>query len=322
MLLKVTNLTLSYGDIRVLEGLSFNMKKGEIICILGESGCGKTSLLKAIRGFMDRDTGEIIFEKKRVYNKSEKLVPGTKGVAIVHQDFQLQPGYTVYDNIRHHLIQYKQSYQETKTKEIIGLCNLEQIQHKTSKELSGGQKQKVALAKAIIEEPPLLLLDEPFSNLDNISKAEFKLILKKIVEKLKIGLLFVTHDSRDALTFSNQILIIEDGKLLKKGTARELTEQPPSKYAAQLLGLINIYKGEELNNNFNTNYDPAKDYWLPQKTINIKKGKEFIINDEQFLGNEFEYLLSNNKITVTYRSKEQLDEKAYHLTLSEAILIR
>lgn len=321
MLLKVNNLTLSYDDIRVLEGLTFNMKKGEILCILGESGCGKTSLLKAIRGFMDRDTGEILFENERVFNKSEKLVPGTKGVAIVHQDFQLQPGYTVYDNIRHHLIQYNKSYQETKTEEIIGLCHLEAIRNKTSKELSGGQKQKVALAKAIIEEPPLLLLDEPFSNLDNISKTEFKIILKNIVKKLKIGLLFVTHDSRDALTFSNQILIIQDKKLLKKGSAQELTEKPPSKYAAQLLGLINTYQGKKLNKSFNTNYEPNKEYWLPQKSIAIHKGQEFKIEEELFLGNEYEYSLTNKKITLIYRSKDQLDEKTYNISLSEAILI-
>ena len=322
MLLKVKNLSLSYGDIKVLEGLTFNMRKGQILCILGESGCGKTSLLKAIRGFMDRDNGEIFFQNERVFNKSEKLVPGTKGVAIVHQDFQLEPGYTVYDNIRHHLIQYQKSYQETKTEEIISLCHLEAIRNKTSKELSGGQKQKVALAKAIIEESPLLLLDEPFSNLDNISKTEFKIILKNVVKKLKIGLLFVTHDSRDALTFSNQILIIQNGKLLKKGTAKELTEQPPSKYAAQLLGLINIYKGKELNKYFGTHYEPIMYYWLPQSAIKIQEGYDFKISDEEFLGNDFEYSLTNGKITLIYKSKKQLDNKKYNVILSDAILIR
>jgi iron(III) transport system ATP-binding protein len=181
MLLKVENLSLSYGDWKVLKQFNFSMKQGEILCILGESGCGKTSLLKAIRGFMDRDEGEIYFQNERVFNKKEKLVPGTKGVAIVHQDFQLEPGFTVFDNIRHHLIQYSRDYQQTKTEEIIKLCKLEKIQLNKSKELSGGQKQKVALAKAVIEEPPLLLLDEPFSNLDNISKAEFKSILKDVV---------------------------------------------------------------------------------------------------------------------------------------------
>ncbi len=322
MLLKVKNLSLSYGDVKVLEGLTFNVRKGQILCVLGESGCGKTSLLKAIRGFMDRDDGEIFFQNERVFNKSEKLVPGTKGVAIVHQDFQLEPGYTVYDNIRHHLIQYQKSYQETKTKEIITLCHLEAIKNKNSKELSGGQKQKVALAKAIIEEPPLLLLDEPFSNLDNISKAEFKIILKNVVKKLKIGLLFVTHDSRDALTFSNQILIIQNGKLLKKGTAKQLTERPPSKYAAQLLGLINIYKGEILNKYFKTRYQPFMDYWLPQSSIKVQEGYDFKISNEEYLGNEFEYSLTNGDISLIYKSKKKLQNKKFNILLSDAILIR
>ena len=321
MLLKVENLTLSYDDITVLHNLTFNINQGQILCVLGESGCGKTSLLKAIRGFMDRDTGEIYFQDERVFNKSEKLVPGTKGIAIVHQDFQLEPGYTVYDNIRHHLIQYKKSYQDSKTEEIIALCHLESIRNKTSKELSGGQKQKVALAKAIIEEPPLLLLDEPFSNLDNISKTEFKTILKNIVQKLHIGLLFVTHDSRDALTFSDEILIIQNGKLLKKGTARDLTQNPPSKYAAQLLGLINIFCGEELNKNFGLDCIKNKNYWLPQSTLRIEKGKQFKVIHELFLGDEFEYNLSNNKINITIRSKERLTAKAYKISVANPILI-
>ena len=321
MLLRVQNLSLSYGDIKVLTELSFSMEKGQIICVLGESGCGKTSLLKAIRGFMDRDNGEIFFEDTRVFNKSEKLVPGTKGVAIVHQDFQLQPGYTVYENIRHHLIQYDKTYQSSKTEEIIAICHLESIRDKASKELSGGQKQKVALAKAIIEEPPLLLLDEPFSNLDNISKAEFKMILKNIVRNLKIGLLFVTHDSRDALTFSNEILIIQNGKLLKKGTAKELTQKPPSKYAAHLLGLINIYSGKQLKQSFGGDYKLEKYYWLPQSSIKIENGHDFNTINEEFLGNEFEYSFSNEKITLVYKTKVQIQEKSFNIKLSNPILI-
>jgi len=177
------------------------------------------------------------------------------------------------------------------------------------------------LAKAIIEEPPLLLLDEPFSNLDNISKTEFKAILKNIVEKLEIGLLFVTHDSRDALTFSDEILIIQNGKLLKKGTSYELTKRPPSKYAAQLLGLVNIFKGKALNNSFNTNYNEKKDYWLPQSALKIKKGKQFQIIEEQYLGNEFEYLLFDKNLKITFKSNIRLTQKTYNLEIYEPVLI-
>ncbi|MAS52147.1 MAG: spermidine/putrescine ABC transporter ATP-binding protein [Flavobacteriales bacterium] len=321
MLLKVKNLTLSYDNVKVLKNVTFNLKKGQVLCVLGESGCGKTSLLKAVRGFMDRDTGEIFFQNERVFNKSEKLVPGTKGIAIVHQDFQLEPGYTVYDNIRHHLIQFQKSYQESKTEEIITLCHLESIRNQTSKELSGGQKQKVALAKAIIEEPPLLLLDEPFSNLDNISKAEFKTILKNIVKKLTISLLFVTHDSRDALTFSDEILIIQNGKLLKKGTPSELIQKPPSKYAAQLLGLLNLFKGEELNDSFNLNCQKNSDYWLPQSILKIKPGNQFTVIDEQLLGNEFEYQLYNRKIKIILKSQVKLTDETYNIKVLNPILI-
>lgn len=313
MLLKVDNLSLSYDDWKVLKGLSFNMKEGEIMCVLGESGCGKTSLLKAIRGFMDRDEGEIYFQDERVFNKSEKLVPGTKGVAIVHQDFQLEPGYTVYDNIRHHLIQYVKSYQESKTEEIIKLCGLEELRNKTSKELSGGQKQKVALAKAMIEEPPLLLLDEPFSNLDNISKSEFKKILKNIVKELGVGLLFVTHDSKDALTFSDQIIVIQDGIVLKKGTPHELTSQPPSVYAAKLLGLINLITKDELKllNLVVTDNKPY--YWIQQSNISFETGSDFEVINEEFLGEEYIYVVKKDKLELTIKSTSQI--KSSHLNV-------
>ncbi len=321
MLLKVEDLSLSYEDWKVLKGLSFEMNEGQILCVLGESGCGKTSLLKAIRGFMDRDSGEIFFQGERVFNKSEKLVPGTPGVAIVHQDFQLEPGYTVYDNIRHHLIKYQKSYQESKTEEIIRLCGLELLRNKTSKELSGGQKQKVALAKAMIEEPPLLLLDEPFSNLDNISKEDFKSILKNIVNELNIGLLFVTHDSKDALTFSDEIMVIQNGKLLKKGTPFELCSTPPSRYGAQLLGLNNIFKGEEIQSLSNFQLEPNKDYWIPQKELSLQEGNSFKIKTTQFLGDEFIYKLSNNLITIIYKSKVELKENHFNFDLLSPVTL-
>ena len=321
MLLKVNNLSLSYEETKVLKSLSFKMKEGEILCILGESGCGKTSLLKAIRGFMDRDEGEIYFQDKRVFNKSEKLVPGTLGVAIVHQDFQLEPGFTVFDNIRHHLIKYKKSYQQSKTEEVIKICKLNSIRNKKSNELSGGQKQKVALAKAIIEEPPLLLLDEPFSNLDNISKKEFKDILKSVVEELNIGLLFVTHDSKDALTFSDQIIIIQNGKLLKKGSPENLVSAPPSKYAAQLLGLVNLIKGEFIIKFCKEKLKQEAFYWIPFGNIKLSNGNEFSISETRFLGNEFCYLLTSDTFTIEYKSLTPITEGPFNISIKSPVLI-
>jgi ABC-type Fe3+/spermidine/putrescine transport system ATPase subunit len=322
MLLKVENLSLSYGDWKVLDKLNFEMNQGQVLCVLGESGCGKTSLLKAIRGFMDRDEGEIYFQGERVYNKSEKLVPGTKGVAVVHQDFQLEPGFTVFDNIRHHLIQYNRSYQQSKTEEIIRLCKLENIQFKKSKELSGGQKQKVALAKALIEEPPLLLLDEPFSNLDNISKTEFKAILKNVVKALNIGLLFVTHDSKDALTFSDEIMVIQNGKLLKKDTPLKLTTTPPSVYAAKLLGLTNIFEGSLIKSITDKFIKDSSNYWIPQRNIILSKGNIFTIETEEFLGDQFVYHLSNGVINISVKSLERLSGEKLNIKFNNAVEIK
>ncbi len=286
-LLQVKNISLSYDNLPVIEDISFDVKAGEVVCILGESGCGKTSILKAIRGFMNRDAGEMYFQGERIYNQSEKLVPGTIGVGIVHQDFQLEPGYTVFENIRHHLIKFTRDYQEQRTKELIEICNLGAIQHKLSKELSGGQKQKVALAKALIEEPPLLILDEPFSNLDNISKADYKEILRKVVQQLNISLLFVTHDSKDALTFSDQILIIQKGKLLQKGKPKDISLQPRNEYAAKLIGLTNVLSGKAILPFVTFDIDPEKKYWIPFSAFNITNSGNITPTKIDFLGDEF-----------------------------------
>ena len=317
-LLEVKNISLSYDNSSVIDNISFNVKKGEVVCILGESGCGKTSILKAIRGFMNRDAGEIYFQDERVYNKSEKLVPGTIGVGIVHQDFQLEPGFTVFENIRHHLIKYTRDFQEKRTKELIEICNLEAIQHKKSKELSGGQKQKVALAKALIEEPPLLILDEPFSNLDNISKSDYKEILQKVVRTLNISLLFVTHDSKDALTFSDKILIVQKGKLLQEGKPEEIAMQPRNEYAAKLIGLTNVLLGKDIQAFVNFHVDPKKKYWIPFSAINLIKLGSIIPEKTDFLGDEFITHISLEKANLQIKSFTKFPEK-FGIEISRAI---
>ena len=317
-LLEVKNISLSYDNSSVINNISFNVEKGEVVCILGESGCGKTSILKAIRGFMNRDAGEIYFQGERVYNKSEKLVPGTIGVGIVHQDFQLEPGFTVFENIRHHLIKYTRDFQEKRTKELIEICNLETIQNKKSKELSGGQKQKVALAKALIEEPPLLILDEPFSNLDNISKSDYKEILQKVVRTLNISLLFVTHDSKDALTFSDKILIVQKGKLLQEGKPEEIAMQPRNEYAAKLIGLTNVLLGKYIQPFVNFHVDTEKKYWIPFSAINLIKSGSIIPEKTDFLGDEFITHISLEKANLQIKSFAKFPEK-FGIEISRAI---
>lgn len=270
---------------------------------------------------MDRDEGEIYFQGERVFNKSEKLVPGTPGVAIVHQDFQLEPGFTVFDIIRHHLNKYTREYQIQRTKELIEICNLSELQNKQAKELSGGQKQKVALAKALIEEPPLLILDEPFSNLDNISKADFKEILRKVVDELNISLLFVTHDSKDAITFSDEIIIVQNGNVLQQGEPKNLVSKPTNSYAARLLGLSNIILGKDIQQFFDESLIPDKHYWVPFGAITIEEGNQFEATSTEFLGDEIIMNIRLSESILKIKSFEPFVQGKFSITITKAVLL-
>ena len=316
----VKNVQKAYGGRTILQQIGFRLKRNEILGIFGRNGCGKSTLLQILYGTIKADELLVEFDARPYESDYGKWGKNTiikqRLIGYLPQFSFLPAGMRVYNVIP---LFYPGGEEQDR---IFNAPRLARFSKKKVGELSIGERRYLEIQLVGNLDHPFLFLDEPFSNLDNISKAEFKVILKNIVKKLKIGLLFVTHDSRDALTFSNQILIIQNGKLLKKGTAQELTEKPPSKYAAQLLGLINIYNGEKLNNSFSTNFQADKEYWLPQKYLSIHQGEAFKIKEEQFLGNEYEYSLSNNKITLIYRSKDKLREKAYNLTLSEAILIR
>ncbi len=239
-----------YGDVEVLKGVDFHIKKGEIVAIVGPSGAGKTTLLQII-GTLDKPLEEKDFNLSlngiSLKNISDKDVSTFRNneIGFIFQFHELLPEFSAIENIciPGMIRGDKTKELQFKAEELLKSLNLIRIKNQKPSELSGGEQQRACIARALIREPDLLLLDEPFSNLDNISKAEFKSILKNVIKTLNIGLLFVTHDSKDALTFSDEIMVIQNGKLLKKDTPLKLTTAPPSVYAAKLLGLTNIFEG-------------------------------------------------------------------------------
>ncbi len=242
MFLEVRNLSKKYYQQaeKAVDNLSFSLQEGEILTIVGESGSGKTSLLHIIGGLLEPDAGEVFLELGKVLPPSARLVAGNPFINIVHQNFKMFPLFNIYDNISYFLRQYKADYQRKRVAELLTLCRLEGTENKLPYELSGGQLQRVALAVALANKPKLLLLDEPFSNLD----ASLKLYLKKeilhILKESKTAAIMVTHDPQDAFGLADRVAVMYKGEILQIDKPQFVYQHPVNLYVAGLFGEVNV----------------------------------------------------------------------------------
>ncbi len=235
-MLQVKNISFSYQDKSVLKNISFNLKEGKILGLLGRTGVGKSTLLRIIKGLLDPSKGEVFFNGEKVFGPKDRLVPGHDGIELVHQDFQLFEKINVHDNIKHLLIRYDVKYQEKRAAEILRICHLTKFKNRLPKELSGGQQQQIAIARALAIEPKLILLDEPFSHLDNISKKEVKEVVLNIKKELHTAFVFVTHDHHEALALSDELIVLDKGKIAQHGKTKSVFAKPVNETVAGLLG--------------------------------------------------------------------------------------
>ena len=324
-LLKLEKISLAFQGNKVLKNISFSVHKKEVICVIGESGCGKTTLLKAIQGLLDLDKGKIVYQNKIIEGPSMQLVPGTKGIAMVYQDYNLEEHLSVYYNVKRELNHLAVKDQEKITKKVLKICQIDKIHDRFPRQISGGQRQKVALAKALIGQPKLILLDEPFSNLDAISKQNFKAIINELKTEQELSFLYVTHDINDALTFADKIIILDNGKIAVNCKTEELYHQINSLYVAKILGLKNIVKGELLNLEFNLMCLPNSYYWIPFSAINYQESenKTGISLKTCFLGDETSICFKfRNGFELYSSSLKDLQSKEYQVFIDDNLLIQ
>lgn len=239
-MLRAENITRRLDKQFSLENISFSIESGKITCILGESGSGKTTLLRIIAGFEKVDDGKLFFSEEELNSKSKWITPENRNFGLVFQEYALFPHLTVEKNI---LFAAKNPTQLNLWIEQTGLQNLEK---KYPHELSGGQQQRVALARTLATSPRLILMDEPFSNLDHSLRAEMRFQLKEILKKTNIPCVLVTHDIEDVLSLADEALILKEGKILQTGTPQTIYENPVNEYTAKLFGKINKFTSEEL----------------------------------------------------------------------------
>jgi spermidine/putrescine ABC transporter ATP-binding subunit len=242
---EVANVGKRFGTVAALDNVSISFLDGEFFGLLGPSGSGKTTLLRAIAGFVEPDQGTISFDGERV----ESVPVHKRAIGMVFQNYALFPNLTVDGNIAFGLSVRRAPAQEIerRVEEMLALVRLSGLGARKPRELSGGQQQRVALARALITRPKVLLLDEPLGALDRRLRQQMQVELKDIQRETGVTTIFVTHDQEEALTLSDRIAIIDQGRLMQIGAPQEVYERPATIFAAQFLGDANVFSGTRKN---------------------------------------------------------------------------
>jgi ABC-type Fe3+/spermidine/putrescine transport system ATPase subunit len=238
-MLEIKNISFSYKEIPTLKNINLNAKNGDNISIIGESGCGKSTLLKLIYGLYDLNEGKILFEQKPIFGPQKNLIPGEDYIKYLAQDFGLMPYITVSENIGKFLSNINPEKKQIRINELLEIVEMSTFANIKTQFLSGGQQQRVALAMVIAKKPKLLLLDEPFSQIDSFRKNNLRRNLFNYLKRNKITCLIATHDINDVLSFSDQTIVLKNGEIIANEQPRILFENPKSKYVGSLFGEIN-----------------------------------------------------------------------------------
>lgn len=215
------------------------------MAIVGRSGSGKTTFLKCLAGLLQPNGGDILWANEKVKGAKERLVPGNETIKLVRQDFGQDPHLSVVENLRKYILSHEDEERAVRISKWLEELALEELGHRKALQLSGGQLQRVALAQSLLAEPEVLLMDEPFSNLDPIHKHEFIPALRNLFEQEKMTTISVLHDPIDALRFADELVVFKEGRIIESGKAESLFHNPKSLETVRLFGVVNIISPEE-----------------------------------------------------------------------------
>ena len=266
-LLKAVNIRKKGPGDFLLSNINFSQKKLERVAIAGETGAGKSTLLKLVAGLLQPDSGELLFEKARIPGPDDQLVPGHPGIAYLSQHFELQKSLRVEQ-----VLTYANVLSDVEAERLYDVCQIDHLLKRRTDELSGGEKQRVAICRLLISAPRLLLLDEPFSHLDMVHKNTLKSVILDIGEKLRITCMLVSHDPQDTLSWADKIFVMKHGQIIQKADPETVYHRPADEYTGGLFGKYNIIRPE--------NFKVFSQLKLLRKMM--MDGKSIFIRPEQF----------------------------------------
>jgi iron(III) transport system ATP-binding protein len=328
---KINNLKVQFDDFVALNNINVNIKAGEFFTLLGPSGCGKTTLLRSIAGFNKISNGNILIGGKNI----NILQPWERNLGFVFQNYALWPTMTVFENISYGLKVRKLPKDKiiSKVLDIMRLVKLEDYANAYPNTLSGGMQQRTALARALVIDPPILLLDEPLSNLDAKLRILLRNEIRQIQQRLSITALYVTHDQEEALDISDTIAVMNEGEIIQVGYPRQIYKDPNSSFVADFLGKANFIKGKALSKNefkisdnitIKTNFKNDIDInkinycFIRPEDVKICNKDQSIISATiikiSFLGNLYRYLVKifdEQFITIETNESHKINESIY-----------
>ena len=302
--LKLNGLTKIYQDARAVEDVSLSVSGGEFVTILGPSGSGKTTTLMMVAGFVEPDAGDVFLDGVRVTDTPTHR----RGIGMVFQHYALFPHMTIFENIAYPLKMRKVPRSEIKTRvgSVLGMVQLPDVATRYPRQLSGGQQQRIAVARALVYEPRLLLMDEPLGALDRKLREQMQLELRNLQQSLGITTLYVTHDQDEAMSMSDRIVVMRDGKIEQVGSPGQLYEHPETLFVANFIGESNILNGKIRHKGESWFFEEASEGLkipvMPSEHMDCKKS-QLIIRPERVMfstGEAFDVSLPGRVGSVTY----------------------
>lgn len=301
MLLEINNLYFSHNkDNPLFQNLNLGFEEGRIIALAGESGCGKSTMLNLIYGLLDWESGEIVFNGKKLLGPKGNLVPGEAEMKLVAQNFDLMPYATVAENVGKFISNINLAKKKETVMELLEVVGLQEFANTLPKYLSGGQQQRVAIARALSVLPKLLILDEPFSNLDFPRKIELRERLFRYVKQHQISLIISTHELQDIMPWLDQIVILKEGRLIQNDSPEETYRYPYNSYVAKLFGEVNIFSEEE-----KTAFQLSKSSYYPKEIKISNDGIDAELLESRFAGNHYwNKIKVHNKELIVYTDEK------------------